>query len=83
MHFNVFENIRKISMFTLREPDTPGRGSAILYKGDNLCDFLFAFSAHQISYWKGVNAKRRELVSKGNKFFPLKVDPFSAWSKLF
>ena len=28
---------------TLRGPDTVRRFCAILYKGDNLCDFLFAF----------------------------------------
>ena len=48
------KNIMKISLkevtifaeggwLMLRRMDTPGSFSAILYKGDNFCDFLFPF----------------------------------------
>ena len=41
------------------------------YKGDNFCDFLFTFLAHQVPSEKGSNLKGK----KGSKFFPFRADP--------
>ena len=48
---------------------TPDKFSTILYKGDNFCDFLFAFLQPK-SILKGVHSKRKKIASKGSKFFP-------------
>ena len=62
------------------------RFSAILYKGDYFCDFLFAFLCNNPVYSemeeldtffeKEVYPEREEFAL-GSKFFPFSVDPFS------
>ena len=46
------------------EDDTADRLSAILYKGDNFCDFLFGFSAHQIRGFWGSTLKGKNLLPR-------------------
>ena len=41
----------------VRGPETLNRGSAIYYKGDKFCDFLFAL-LHSRSVFRGVYSKR-------------------------
>ena len=48
--------------------------STIFFKGDYLCDFLFA-SKHTKALLKRVYFKRKEFAPKGSKFFPFTVDP--------
>ena len=55
---------------------TRGRFSAILYKGDNFCDFIFTF-LHASPFWKGVYYKREEFAPIGSKFFSFTVDSIS------
>ena len=45
------------------ELDAPGRFSTILYKGNNFCDFLYAF-LHTQSYWKRHTLKGKNLLPK-------------------
>ena len=54
-----------------------GRLSTIFHKRDNICDFLFAFFAHQVPSKKGVYPKRKDFAPFGSKVFPFRVDPFS------
>ena len=61
----------------LRESDTLGRFSAIMYKGNNLSDFLFDFLQNQATSEKWVYSKRKEFAPPGSKFFPFRVDPGS------
>ena len=55
--------------------DTVGRIPTILNKGDNFCDFLFAFLRTD-PFWKRVYSKRKEFAPKGSKFLPFIVDHF-------
>ena len=56
---------------TLRGLDTSGRFFVIhLYKGDNICDSLFAF-LHTSSFCKEVYPKRKEFAPVGAKSFLL------------
>ena len=59
----------------LRKLDTFDRCSAIVYKGDNFCDFV-CFPA-QVPFWNEVYCKRKEFASKGSKLFPFRVDSLS------
>ena len=59
---------RIVSTFSFKEgKNILGRISAIWYKADNFCNFLFAFSE------KGSTLKGKN----GNTFFPFKVNPCS------
>ena len=46
------------------------------YKGDNFCDFMFAF-LHITPHLNRAYFKRKEFPPTGRKFFPFKVGPFS------
>ena len=59
--------------------DTLGRFSTISYKGENFCDFLFAFLC--IPFWKEVYSKIKEFAPCGSKFFPVKEEHFSEMDK--
>ena len=65
-----------------------------IYKGDNFCDYLFAFP-HTNPLWKGVYSKRKEFAPFKtkehrnkydtpfrSKFFPFRVDLFSQGDKI-
>ena len=55
---------------------TFGRIVVFFYKGDNFCDFLFAFLQTR-PLLKMVNSKNKEFVPKGSKIFPFSVDSIS------
>ena len=68
------------------QDDTHDRYSAIFYKGDNFCVFLYAL-LHPKPFWKGSTVKGKNLLPMGansflleythwSKFFPFTVDPF-------
>ena len=53
---------------------TPPSFSAIYSKGDNFCDFLFAYLNDKVFSKWGLLLKER-ICSLGSKFFSLRVDP--------
>ena len=55
--------------------DTPVSVSAFCDKGDNICNFLYAF-LHNKSLVNGPTLKGKNLLPRGSKFFPFRVDPF-------
>ena len=52
--------------------ETNCRISTFFYKGDNFCDFLFAFLHTKLR----VYSNRKEFTACGSKFFLFRVDPF-------
>ena len=47
----------------------------IYYKGDNSCNFMFAFlHTNPIAFCKGDYSKQKEFAPMGNKFFSFRVD---------
>ena len=59
-----------LSWSVLSGYDTHGRFSAIFYKEDNYCDFLFAF-LHTKSVLKRVFSKKERMWPQGKQFFLL------------
>ena len=57
------------------------RFSTISDKGDNFCDFLFAFLYTHPLLKRGLLLKER-ICSPWEQIFPFSVDPFSEGSKL-
>ena len=51
-------------LFSVRRLVTPDRLSSILYKGDNLCVFLFAFLPNN-PFLKEVISKKKHIVTRG------------------
>ena len=49
----------------LRGLDILGRFSAILYKGDNFCDFLFTFPTYEAPSEKGSTVNGKSLLPGG------------------
>ena len=49
----------------------------MFYKGDNFCDFLFAFLQSKSLLKKSLLYKRKEFAPRGSKFLPFRVDAFS------
>ena len=58
-------------MSSLGGLDTLGTSSAMVYKGDNFCDFLFYYPVHQASYEKESTLKRVILLPPPEKVFAL------------
>ena len=54
----------------------------MFHKGDNICDFLFAF-LHTIPFWKWIYSNRKAFAPMGSKCFPFRVDPFQKGDKQF
>ena len=61
--------------YNLRGPDTLGKFSAMFYKGDNYCDFTFAFLT-SYPIWKRVYSERKEFAARGSKFLSFRVDQY-------
>ena len=68
-------SLSKIFICDLRRLDILGRFFCHFYKGDNFCDFLFAYLCTN-PLLKGVFSKMKEFAPTGSKFFPFRVDPF-------
>ena len=61
--------------------ETLGRFSDSFDKGEDFCDFLFAFRYTSL-FLKGVYSKNKEFAPRGgSKVFPFRVDPSSEVSK--
>ena len=48
----------------------------MLYKGENFHEWEFPFLQTK-SFLKGIYSTKKELATKGSKFFPYRVNPFS------
>ena len=55
--------------------------SAIFHKGDNFCDFLFAFRNNNL-FLKMVYSKRKEFSLKGSKLFPFILESFPEGNRI-
>ena len=55
--------------------DTSGRFSAMLFKGDNMCDFLFALLCMK-TLQKRDQLQKKEFAPKGANSFLLEWTPF-------
>ena len=54
--------------------DTLGRFSFMFFKGDNFCDFLFAF-LHSVPSEKGSTPRKNEFATNGRKFCSFNSSP--------
>ena len=53
------------------------------YKGDNFCEFLFAFFFFaSVSFWKEVYSKKKEFALIGSKVFRFRNVPISVRDKI-
>ena len=62
--------------------DSHGDLASTFHKGDNFCDFPFAF-LHISPLLKWIYSIRKEFAPKGSTFFPFEVDPFCSQREQF
>ena len=62
---------------SLKGQDTLGRFSTSHYKGDNFCDFMFAYQVHCEKWFtlKGTNLLPRLLLRRGAKTISTELPP--------